>query len=240
MPWGMRGATNSRMSIREQGTRGLIMEIHRWIKRDSILSVSPSMEGEDWHASKVMDAGSKSFFIAKPNKPDAVFSVQSGSSIRVRVPSSEGLFQLTCAVLSETQDAEPRIELDFPKEVIHLERRAYQRIPVKMETHYAEIRDGHSGLSFSKSTALDLSGGGIRLETHRHCPQETLLRVKFQIPLGQMEEELILTGRIVRSVPGEGARKSQVGVEFIDITPRQQESLVQYILGRSKDERTHA
>ncbi len=216
------------------------MEILHWIKRDSILSVSPSTEGEDWYASRVMDAGSKSFSIAKPNTPDAAFIVQSGNSIRVRVPSPEGLFQLTCAVLSETQEAEPRIELGFPKEVIHLERRAYQRIPVKMETHYAEIRDGHSGLSYSKSTALDLSGGGIRLETNRHCPPETLLRVKFQIPLGQMEEELILTGRIVRSVPGEGARKSQVGVEFIDITPRQQESLVQYILGRSKDERTHA
>ena len=51
-----------------------------------------------------------------------------------------------------------------------------------------------------------------------------------------MEEELILTGRIVRSVPGEGARRSQVGVEFIDISPRQQETLVQYILDRTKDQ----
>jgi c-di-GMP-binding flagellar brake protein YcgR len=216
------------------------MEIHQWIKEDSILYVSPVLEGENWFASKVVEVGSKSFYIAKPKKLDSAFSMQSGNSVRVRVPSSEGLFQLTCAVLSETQDDEPRVELDFPKEVIHLERRAYTRLPVKIETHYAEIRDGSAGLSFSKSTALDISGGGICLETHRHCPQETLLRVKFQIPLGQMEEELILTGRIVRSVPGEGARKSQVGVEFIDISPRQQESLVQYILDRTKDQRPQA
>jgi c-di-GMP-binding flagellar brake protein YcgR len=120
-----------------------------------------------------------------------------------------------------------------------LERRAFPRLPVLMETHFAEIRDG-GGLNFSKTTALDISGGGIRLETNRLSPQETLLRMKFQIPLGEMEEELILTGRIVRSVPGEGARRSQLGVEFIDITPRQQEFLVQYVLDRTKEQRPQA
>jgi c-di-GMP-binding flagellar brake protein YcgR len=216
------------------------MEIRQWIKEDSIVYISPALEGEDWYASKVVTLESKSFIIVKPKKLDDRPSPRSGESIRVRVPSSEGLFQLTCDVLSETQDVEPRFELDFPKEVTHLERRAYTRLPVKIETQYAEIRDGSAGSSYSRSTALDISGGGIRLETNRNCPQETLLRVKFQIPLGQMEEELILTGRIVRSIPGEGARKSQVGVEFIDISPRQQESLVQYILDRTKPQRPQA
>ena len=216
------------------------MEIHRWIRKDSIFYVSPVLEGENWYASKVMEVGSSSFFIIKPKLLEGSFTASSGAFFRVRVPSSEGLFQLVCDVLSETQGAEARIELDFPKEVIHLERRAYPRLPIKLETQYAEIRDNHAGLSFSKSTTLDISGGGILIETRRNCPQETLLRVKFQIPLGQMEEELILTGRIVRSVAGEGARKSQVGVEFIDISPRQQESLIQYILDQSKNQRPQA
>jgi c-di-GMP-binding flagellar brake protein YcgR len=216
------------------------MEIGQWINEDSILYISPALEGEDWFPSKVVTLGSKSFIITKPKKLDAIPVLRSGDAVRVRVPSSEGLFQLTCNVLLETQDIEPRIELDFPKEVTHLERRAFTRLPVKIETHYAEIRDGGAGSSFSRSTALDISGGGIRLETNRNCPQETLLRVKFQIPLGQMEEELILTGRIVRAIPGEGARKSQVGVEFIDISPRQQESLMQYILDNSKEQRPQA
>jgi c-di-GMP-binding flagellar brake protein YcgR len=216
------------------------MEIRQWIRENCIVYVSPALEGENWYASTVVEVGSNSFSITQPKKMDSAFTGQSGNTIRVRVPSSEGLFELNCDVLSETQGAEARLELDFPKEVVHLERRAYPRLPMKLETQYAEIRDGKAGLSFSKSTALDISGGGLRLETSRTCPQETLLRVKFQIPLGQMEEELILTGRIVRSVPGEGARKSQVGVEFIDISPRQQESLVQFILDRTKDQPAQA
>jgi len=210
------------------------MEIRQWIQKDCIVNISPFLEGDHWYASKVLEVGSASFTIIPPQKKDVSFAVQSGEKIRVSVPSAEGLFLFTCGVLAQDREGEARVELEFPKEVVHLERRAFPRLPIQLEAQYAEIRGGSGGLAFSRSTALDLSGGGIRLETNRMCPRETLLRVKFQIPLGEMEEELILTGRIVRSVPGEGARKSQVGVEFIDITPHQQESLVQFILDRTK------
>jgi c-di-GMP-binding flagellar brake protein YcgR len=216
------------------------MEIKQWIKEDNIVNVSPSLEGDAWYASKVLEVGSTSFFIVPPKKVYDAFSLQPGRKIRVSVPSKEGLFLFTCEVLMDKKEPVGRVELEFPKEVVHLERRAFPRLPIRMDTQYAEIRDGSGNLPFSRSTTLDISGGGIRLETNRAAPQETLLRLKFQIPLGEMEEELILTGRIVRSVPGEGARKCQVGVEFIDITPRQQESLVQFILDRNKEPRAQA
>ncbi len=216
------------------------MEISQWIRKDCVVNVSPALEGDNWYASKVLDVGSSSFNILPPQKKNSGFSVKPGEKIRVSVPSAEGLFLFTCGVLAEEEGSVSRVELEFPKEVVHLERRAFHRLPIQLETQYAEIRNGNGGLSFSRSTSLDISGGGMRLETNRVCPRETLLRVKFQIPLGQMEEELILTGRIVRSVPGEGARKSQIGVEFIDITPHQQESLVQFILDRTREKGAQA
>jgi c-di-GMP-binding flagellar brake protein YcgR len=206
------------------------MEIRQWVKENRLVNVSPGLEGENWRISKVVSVGSKSFWIAQTKIPIVESSSPAGRMVRVRVPSPEGLFQFTCELLAESREG--RIELGFPKEVIHLERRAFPRLPVKIDTQYAEIRD-RSSLTFSKSTVLDVSGGGIRLETSWISPQETLLRVKFNIPLGQLEEKLILTGRIVRSVPGEGTRKNQVGVEFIDITIPQQASLAQYVLDRS-------
>jgi c-di-GMP-binding flagellar brake protein YcgR len=226
-------------NVREK-SRGFLMEIRKWIRPDHIVNVSPALEGDVWYASKVLEIGKDSFFIGPPKQIQESLSRQRGRKIRVSVPTKEGLFLFTCGVLLAEKDPVGRVELEFPKEVAHLERRAFPRLPVRMDAQYAEIRDGSGNLPFSRSTALDISGGGIRLETNRVCPQETLLRLKFQIPLGQMEEELILTGRIVRSVPGEGARKSQVGVEFIDITPRQQESLVQFILDRTNGQRAQA
>ena len=112
-----------------------------------------------------------------------------------------------------------------------MERRVYPRLPVRLKTYYAEIHAGTGALAFTRSMALDLSGGGIRLETHRLFPQESLVRLKFHIPVGQQEEELVVTGRIARTIPADGARRSQAGVEFLDITPRQQSSLLQFIDG---------
>jgi c-di-GMP-binding flagellar brake protein YcgR len=212
------------------------MEISEWIREDCIVNVSPVLEGETWYASRVVEVGNQSFFIEPPKSRLFSSSVQKGGTIRVSVPTQEGLFVFTSGVRTEAGETVSRIELELPKEVVHLERRAYPRLPIQLETEYAEIRNGSGGLSFSRSTSLDISGGGICLETNRICPRETLLRVKFQIPLQQMEEELILTGRIVRSVQGEGARKSRIGVEFIDITPHQQESLVQFILDRKREQ----
>ena len=210
------------------------MEIKQWIRKDGIVNISPVLEGDTWYATKVQEVGSGSFFIIPPQSAEEIRAIDTGGKIRVSVPTREGLFLFTCGVLAASATSAPRIELEMPKEVVHLERRAYPRLPIQLDTQYAEIRNSSSPLTFIQSTSRDISGGGMCLEANRICPRETLLRVKFQIPLGQMEEELILTGRIVRSVPGEGARKSQLGVEFIDISPRQQESLTQFVLDRTR------
>jgi c-di-GMP-binding flagellar brake protein YcgR len=216
------------------------MEIGKWIRKDRGVNVSPSLEGDTWFVSRISAASEASFSIATPIEWEISSPIAAGDKIRLQVPTPEGLLQFSSEVRKMARDPDARIELDNPKEVVHLERRAYPRLPVQIDTQYAEIRDGGSGLTYSRSTALDISGGGLRLETNRICPQETLVRVKFQIPLEKMEEELILTGRIVRSIPVAGARRSQVGVEFIDITPRQQKFLVQYILSRTKESRPDA
>jgi c-di-GMP-binding flagellar brake protein YcgR len=214
------------------------MAIQGWIQKDRVVNLSPTPEGETWFVSRISHVLEGGFSIETPSDLNA--ALHPGEDVRLRVPTPDGLFMLTCSIREIRAGEEGRIVLENPKEVVHMERRAFQRLPIRMETQYAEIRDGGGALAFSHSTALDISGGGLCLETHRSCPQETLLRVKFLIPLGEMEEELILTGRIVRSVPIAGARRSQAGLEFIDITPRQQQSLVQYILDRTKESRPQA
>ncbi|HEY5119845.1 MAG TPA: PilZ domain-containing protein [Anaerolineales bacterium] len=207
------------------------MEFSQWIRVDGILNISPSVEGEDWYASKVLKVGPKSFWIDPPKRKYTPLAMESGSEIRISVPSGQGLFLFASRVLGEAIEPNPSIELEYPREITRMERRAYPRLPIRLETYYAEIHAGTGGLVFTRSLALDLSGGGVRLETHRPCPQETLVRLKFHIPVGDQVEEVVVTGRIARTIPTEGMRRNQAGVEFLDITPRQQKSLVQFIIG---------
>jgi c-di-GMP-binding flagellar brake protein YcgR len=206
------------------------MEFSEWIREDGILNISPSVDGGDWHASKVLKVGRQSFWVEPPKRKNTPLAMASGSEIRISVPSGQGVFLFTSRVLGETTEPYPSVELEYPREITRMERRAYPRLPIRLETYYAEIHAGTGGLIFARSLALDLSGGGIRLETQRPCPQETLVRVKFHIPVGDQEEEVVVTGRIARTIPTEGGR-NQVGVEFLDITPHQQKSLVEFIIG---------
>jgi len=205
------------------------MEFSQWIREDGILNVSSSLEGEDWYASKILKVGPKSFLIDPPKKKYTPLVLESGSEIRVSVPSGQGLFLFTSRVVGEGKEPDTSVELEFPREITRMERRAYPRLPIRLETYYAEIHAGNGGLAFTRSLALDLSGGGIRLETHRPFLHETLVRLKFQIPLGEREEEVVVTGRIARTIPTEGAGRCQAGVEFLDITPHQQKSVLQYV-----------
>jgi c-di-GMP-binding flagellar brake protein YcgR len=211
------------------------MEISRWIKEDRPINVSSSLEGEDWYASKVQKVGPKSFHIDPPKRKYAVLQLIRGSKIRVGVPAGQGLFLFTSAVLTESTEQNPSVELEFPQEIIRMERRAHPRLPIRLETFYAEVHEGAGGLTFTRTMALDVSGGGIRLETNRPCPPETLLRLRFHLPIGEGGEEVVVTGRVVRSIPMESAKKSQAGVEFIDIMPRQQESLIQFVMDKIGD-----
>ncbi|MGD0807317.1 MAG: flagellar brake protein [Anaerolineales bacterium] len=207
------------------------MEFSQWIREDGILNVSPSVEGEDWYASKVLKVGRKSFWIEPPKRKYTPLAMESGSEIRISVPSRQGLFLFTSRVLGEATEPYPSIELEYPREITRMERRAYPRLPIRLETYYAEIHADTGGLVFTRSLALDLSGGGLRLETHRPFSQETLVRLKFHIPVGDQEEEVVVIGRIARTIPTEGMGRNQAGVEFLDITPHQQKSLVQFIIG---------
>jgi c-di-GMP-binding flagellar brake protein YcgR len=215
------------------------MEINQWIREDRLINVSSSLEGGEWYASKVLKVDRKSFLIDPPQKKYGALPMVRGSKIRVGVPSDQGLFLFTSEVLVEATDQHPGVELGYPQEIFRMERRTYPRLPIRLETYYAEVRGGTGGLTFTRTMALDVSGGGLRLETNRPCPPETLLRLRFQIPAGNAGQDMIVTGRIVRTIPTDATKKSQVGVEFIDIAPRQQETLVHFVtdnLGEAKSQ----
>jgi c-di-GMP-binding flagellar brake protein YcgR len=216
------------------------MEPKQWIKEGILLSVSSAVEGGEWYPSKILKVGGKSFFITPPKRQSARLTVESSSVFRVRLPSEQGLVQFTSRVLGQSKGPDPSMELEFPQEITRMERRAYPRIPIRLEAYYSEIHAGSGELAYAQSLALDISAGGILLETNRPCPQETLVRLKFQLPAGGKAEDVEVIGRIARSMNTGSLRNHQVGVEFIDISPRHQESVVRFVTGKLDPRKTQA
>ncbi len=208
------------------------MDSKQWIKEGLLINVSSTLEGGEWYPAKILKVGGKSFFITPPKRQSAPLSVESNSEFRVSLPSEQGLIQFTSRVLGRGKEPEPSMELEYPQEITRMERRAHPRLPVRLETYYSEIHAGTGDIGYTPSLALDLSAGGLLLETLRACPKETLVRLKFQIQVGDREEEVTVIGRIARSINTGSLKNHQVGVEFIDISPRQQESVIRFVTGK--------
>jgi c-di-GMP-binding flagellar brake protein YcgR len=214
------------------------MEISKWIRVDRPVNVSPDLEKDNWYSSRVLEVLHRSFLITMPARRSIVLRLQKGQKIRLSIASEQGMFLTTCGVLEVFAGDRQCLEVEMPQEIVHLERRRFMRYPTRMEVYYAEIRERGSGVVFNKSYSVDISSGGMRLELHRNCREETLLRLKFTLPVGRRREEFLLTGRIVRSLPSGQTKRQQAGIEFVDISSGEQDAISQYVSSKLKLPRT--
>jgi c-di-GMP-binding flagellar brake protein YcgR len=210
------------------------MEIRPQIKDESIINVSPSPEGEDWDPSIIFQAKDASFCATIPQRRRSSYSKKISQPIRVTLPTKQGLFLFQCQVLAVAGETVPFVELEYPQEINRWERRAFMRLPVRLDVYYSQIHGIENEAPFIRSYSLDISGGGLCLEVNRKCSKETLLRLKFRIPISGKDEELALTGRVVRIRPAENSIAGQAGVEFIDIDSSQREAILQYVAEKAK------
>jgi c-di-GMP-binding flagellar brake protein YcgR len=216
------------------------MEIRPQIKEESIINVSPSLEGEDWDPSIIFEVKDNSFCATIPQRKRTSYSKKTSQPIRVNLPTRQGLFLFNCQVVTVSGDSVPFVELEYPQEIIRWERRAYTRHPIRLEVHYSQIQGIEDETPFIRSYSLDISGGGLCLEINRKCSKETLLRLKFRIPISGKDEELALTGRVVRIHPTENSIAGKAGVEFIDIDSSQREAILQFVSEQATEGATAA
>jgi c-di-GMP-binding flagellar brake protein YcgR len=210
------------------------MEIGKWIRVDRPVNISPDLDEENWYPARVLEVGKTSFWISMPARRSIVLRLQKGQKIRVSIASDQGVFLSTCGVLDLGPEGLAGVEVEIPQELVHMERRRFARCPTRMEVYYAEIRPGGGGTVFTKSYSADISGGGMRLELHRSCREETLLRLKFTLPVGKKHEEFLLTGRIVRAIATKPVGAQQAGIEFVDISSGEQEAISQFVTSKLK------
>jgi c-di-GMP-binding flagellar brake protein YcgR len=210
------------------------MDIRQQIKEDSHINISPSMEGENWDNSIVIEVKENSFCVTIPQRRRSTYSDKTGQEVRVNLPNKQGLFLFNCRVVAVSGEAVPFAELTFPREIVRWERRAYSRLPIRLEVFYSQIRGINDETAYLRSYSLDISGGGLCLEINRKCSKETLLRLKFHVPVSGKDEELALTGRVVRIQPAASSVAGRAGVEFIDLDSSQREAILQFVAGQSK------
>ena len=103
------------------------------------------------------------------------------------------------------------------------ERRATARIPLRIQIQYRTAEQ------FFRDYMLNLSTGGIFIETARPLKVGTRLKIQFCLP--RMEKEILADGVVVRrvNVHGKNPGTGGMGIRFSDLDPKDKSSLDDYI-----------
>ena len=114
------------------------------------------------------------------------------------------------------------------------ERRRFVRLDTRLDVTYSVLPSGGKVRAVTK----DISGGGICLFADKVLPAGTSLQVSMKLP--GREQPVNFTAEVVWCEPYEVMGKTErqraveIGVRFVEISPLDQEALLQHVILRIK------
>lgn len=193
----------------------------------------------DTYKTRIADLTDKAISIELPisekNGQFAFFS--DGTIVEVVYPSPDGgqyLFQSTILYRKREQISMIIMTYPEPDSIRRIQRRSYLRVPCAIDVAI------HPAVSnqFAPfvATTINLSGGGLLLETKNAPELELNTEVEWRLALPMQTGQILHpngTGKIVRSIKlSENGTLRQFSVEFTDLLERDRDTIIKYCLER--------
>lgn len=212
-------------------------DIRNLLRINTNIKVTRAAGEEDWYSSTVQDIGTGTLSIAVPTQGPNPLVLGRGEKVRVTFVNQMSRYEFTTTVVGWRHDNIPLYELLIPSELKRIQLREFVRVPVMMDVDYAVDAGEGERPSYKKCTALDISGGGMRLLTKKEIPAGTGLFLRFVLPLKTGPETMELKGKVVRSWSDPETKNYQCGVQFLGISRRQQDLIVRFVLFKLSEQR---
>lgn len=197
---------------------------------------------EEWYVSSLQDMNDSGLYIAMPYLRGSALVLSPGEEVQVRFTHESGVYMFTSRVLARKQETVPLYRIGYPTEVKRIQQRRFVRLPIMLDVIYAPVPEKPAQQPvWVKGRTADLSGGGLRLRVRELLPVGTLLTLKFYLPWEKKPVELTLEGRVVRTEVTEGREPGEklyfLGIEFVNITRRDQDEIVRFIFRKMAERR---
>lgn len=207
------------------------MTVEQWIKINQSIRVSRDMKELDWFDSNIQDVQKGKFYITVPYQKANPLILGKGDQVIVNIVLQGARVEFKSALLGRRVDNIPLYILSWPDDYNRVQDRKFVRLPVIMDIFYAEVPKEGESPRYIKSSLQDISGGGVRMLVKNMHEAGTVLMMKFNLLIGEKTEEIAVSGKVVRSSKI-SATAISAAVEFINITNRQQDIIVRFILNK--------
>ena len=194
-------------------------------------NISISLDGfnDEWYDSKIQGVSAKEFQISMPYKKTSPLPLKKGDRVRLHITVSSAKYQGRSVVTGRQLDNIPLFTLTKPESFERIQLRQFVRLPIMMDILYSEKPENDKKLEFVKTYTLDISGGGVRFLAKQNIKPDSFLLLKMSVPHGCNVQELEAEAKVARSISAHGSGY-QVSVEFVNITRKQQDMIVGFVL----------
>jgi c-di-GMP-binding flagellar brake protein YcgR len=161
--------------------------------------------------------------------------LREGDKVQVQSPGATGMVIFSTRVVGWRRDAIPLIALALPKQVERIERRSFVRLSITVEASIAEILEKEKEPVWIRGQMLDISGGGIRIAVRKNFKKGSRVKVMFALPVGAVRENIIASGEVMRVHETNQSGLLQIGVQFLDLPSKHQDSVIRFIFEKLKE-----
>lgn len=201
------------------------------------LKITRSGGEEEWYVSKVQDISDAGLCISVPVKGANPLVLGIGETVKITFIMEMSRYEFETRITRWRHDNILLYELAWPEKIRRIQLREFVRVSCIIEVEYAELPQEGRQPVFKPCDSLDLSGSGMRLLVQKEYPAGTRLMLKWVLPFPGFEEQIEVMGKVVRSRPDRNARKYLTGIQFEEISRRQQDLIVRYVLRRLSEQR---
>jgi c-di-GMP-binding flagellar brake protein YcgR len=212
------------------------MDGAKFLELNQALRILPEeAKWENWCVTTIQDISEISFFIAIPVRKTIPMMLREGDRVQVQIPGPTGIILFSTKVVGWRRDAIPLIALALPKQIERIERRSFVRLSLLMEASLAEQPEEGKEPVWIRGQMLDLSGGGLRIAVRKNLKKGARVVVTFSLPIGSSKEQIQSLGEIMRVQETGQAGVVQVGVQFLDLPTKFQDSIIRFIFEKLKE-----
>ncbi|MDP2328508.1 MAG: PilZ domain-containing protein [Dehalococcoidia bacterium] len=167
--------------------------------------------------------------LSTPRRDGEVLEVVPGEELAMFTMLHGRVYRFQVAVRLVEFTEYDSITVELPAEAERTERRAYYRLPTRIEPRLAmRLDDAGKEVQRLNVTVMDMSGGGMLLQVREYIPSGARIRIVLELEGEPLELDMLMQALSVQR-PSTSAQYYRVNSQFIDPDRRERERVVRYI-----------
>ena len=194
-----------------------------------------SLQDDQPYQSRIEDVFEDEIYIAIPLSESSPLALKTGDYITVRLPLDTHCLEFTTQVVGMKLDSIPWYVINYPESIQRVQLRQDVRIDILLDVLYSTIPEAGADPEYKKAAAVNFSAGGIRIAVREPLQEDTLLLIKFNLPVKGSVHFFEMESKIVRCQLVESKDQAAIyhlGLAFHNIHSKQKDFIYQFIFQR--------